>query len=395
MTTTVRKRVLFVDHTAELGGGEIALLNLVSHLDRDRYYPTVVVLSHGPLVGRLIAAGIDVRVLPLSPTVGRHSKDQLGPRTLLRMGDVWRTGRHAWKLRRFVAEAGADLVHTNSLKSDVIGGLAARLAGVPVVWHVRDRISNDYLPFLVVRAFRWLARRLPQRVVANSRCTLDTLRLEGGGTVAYSGVVFADEDGHARPPVAPVGRPTVGLVGRISRWKGQLVFVRAAAIVHERFPSCRFRVIGSALFGDQPYEREVHVLARHLGLEDVVEFTGFHNDVDEVIAGLDILVHASTTPEPFGQVIVEGMAAAKPVVATDGGGVTEIVIDGVTGLLVPMGDAGAMAASIGRLLGDPALASALAEAGRRRARDHFTIERTVAQVQSVYDDLLGTSPQPR
>ena len=387
-----RNRIIFVDHTAELGGGEIALLNLVSHLDRSRFHPIVAVFSDGPLVTRLIAAGIDVSILPLSPKVTRHRKDRLGALTLLRLPDVWRTAQHARQLKRLIVDTGADLVHTNSLKADVIGGLAGRLAGVPVVWHVRDRIADDYLPSYAARAFRWLARYVPRHVVANSLSTLDTLDL-GGGTVVYSGVVLPEPVG-PRNVTRPTN-PTVGLIGRIAPWKGQEVFVRAAAVVHERFPACRFKIVGSALFGSQSYERRVRELVRTLGLQHVVEFTGFVDDVREVIAGLDVVVHASTTAEPFGQVIVEGMAAGKPVVATAGGGVTEIVVDGVTGLLVPMGDADAMATAVNRLLGDPALAATLAEAGRQRARDQFTIQHTVDRIQAVYDNLLGTKSLPR
>lgn len=102
---------------------------------------------------------------------------------------------------------------------------------------------------------------------------------------------------------------------------------------------------------------------------------------------MDILVHASTTGEPFGQVVVEGMAAAKPVVATNGGGVPEIVPDKVTGLLVPMGDAPAMAAAIIEVLSNPTLAQAMGEAGYNRVREHFTIEITARRVETVYDSL--------
>ena len=382
-------QLLFINHTAELGGGEIALFNLVCHLDRTRYQPLVMLLADGPLVHRLQAAGINVRVLPISPTIGRHSKDQLGLSTLLRLLDIWRTGRHAWQLRRIIRECGADLVHTNSLKADVIGGLAGRLAGVPVVWHVRDRIADDYLPPIAALTLRWLARWLPRHVVANSRATLNTLDLNAG-TVAYSGVVLNGDHADA-PPDRKARRPIVGLVGRIARWKGQHVFVRAAAAVHERCPTCRFQIIGAALFSDGPYEQEVRDLVRDLGLEHVVEFTGFRSDVRAAMADLDVLVHASTTPEPFGQVIVEGMAAGKPVVATNGGGVTEIVVDDLTGLLVPMGDAEAMAAAIIRLLSDPTMAAAMGSVGRRRVRELFTIEQTVARVQAVYDEVLGTT----
>src|SRR5262249_61008547 len=120
------------------------------------------------------------------------------------------------------------------------------------------------------------------------------------------------------------------------------------------------------------YDQEVRQLVKQLGMEPVVEFTGFCADVQAVIAGLDLVVHASTIGEPFGQVIIEGMAAGKPIVATNGGGVPEIVEDGKTGLLVPMGNAPAMADAICAILADPERARSMGVRGRERVENHFT-----------------------
>lgn len=132
--------------------------------------------SPGPLVGRLSAIA-DTHVLPLSPRVATHRKEKLGVATLFRVGDALRVLLYIGRLARFIRANNIDVVHANSLKADIIGGAAARLAGRPVIWHVRDRIEDDYLPRRVVRAFRWLARVVPNYVVANSAATLRTLRL--------------------------------------------------------------------------------------------------------------------------------------------------------------------------------------------------------------------------
>jgi glycosyltransferase involved in cell wall biosynthesis len=136
----------------------------------------------------------------------------------------------------------------------------------------------------------------------------------------------------------------------------------------------------------------MHELARTLGIERSVEFTGFRNDVPDLIRGLDLIVHASTTGEPFGQVIVQGMAAGKPVVATNGGGVPEIVVDGTTGLLVPMDDAPALGAAICKLLAAPETAAAMGKAGRKRVLEHFTIEQSARKVEAVYAEVLAREP---
>ena len=154
-----------------------------------------------------------------------------------------------------------------------------------------------------------------------------------------------------------------------------------------RFPTAEFRLIGAALFGEDHYELRLREQVSRSNIGHAVEFCGFCDDVHDRIARLDILVHASVTGEPFGQVLIEGMAAGKPVVATNGGGVPEIVVDGVTGILVPMGDSSAMAAAIERLLGDPPLAARMGAAGRDRVAASFTIRQTAARVEAVYSHL--------
>jgi glycosyltransferase involved in cell wall biosynthesis len=393
------KRVLYVDHTASMGGGEIALLNLVRHLDRVHYTPVVVLFSDGPLRQQLIDAGAEVHLLPLSPDVINTRKDSLGGKTLLQIRNVWTTFWFALKLRKKIREWKIDIVHTNSLKADIIGGVAAKLARRPLLWHVRDRIEDDYLPPLVARVFRRLARMLPDCVIANSAATLHTLGLRklDHSAAIHSGVDFGSRvsvvhDGtfeRTNPQASnPVWAPVLGLVGRISPWKGQHIFIRAASQVRERFPNARFQIIGSALFNENEYDKFIRDLTQSLAMQDSIEFTGFRTDVPDLIARMDVLVHASVVGEPFGQVVIEGMAAGKPVVATNGGGVPEIVRDGETGYLVPMGDADAMAQAMTRLLENPALATRMGEQGRQRVRDHFTIQATARRVEKLYEDVL-------
>ena len=399
-----RRRTVLIDHTARLGGGEVALFNLVRAFDRERYVPVVLLFADGPLREKLVAAGVKTHVLPLHADISDARKDALGGRSVLKIRSALRFAVFVWRTRDLLLRLRPDVVHTNSLKADIIGGIAGRLAGVPVVWHVRDRISEDYLPPRVVRVFRWLAQRVPHRVIANSKATLGTLTRQTRGVaipsgiddstwrVIHDGVTDAGAEGGGAADGTGAGLLTVGLVGRLARWKGQHVFIEAARRLHGQFPNARFQVIGSALFGEDEYAAELIDAVERNGLGDVVEFTGFRADVAAAIAALDVLVHASITGEPFGQVIVEGMTAGKPVVATNGGGVPEIVQDGTTGFLVPMGDADAMAAAVGRLLADAGLRVEMGRRGRQRVTDHFTIRRTADRVQQVYDDLLGNRP---
>ena len=410
-----RKRILYVDHTAKMSGGEIALLNMLGYLDRTRFEPLVLLISDGPLREKLEDARIETCLLPISPSVLETRKDALGPRTLLRLRDVVLSGRYVFTLAKFMREHRIDLVHTNSLKADILGGFAARLARIPLLWHIRDRIDVDYLPRTVVWLFRRLCYWLPNYVVANSQATLDTLQIKEKhrSSAVYSSVEISTRllvvhDGVPHQPILrpiiysgpysagleqiqpQIQQPVLGLVGRISSWKGQHIFLQAAALVKKRFPLVRIQIIGSAMFNEEAYEAEIRALTATLELEDAVEFLGFRSDIPEIIDGLTVLVHASITAEPFGQVIVEGMVAGKPVVATDGGGAQEIVISGETGLLVPMNDVASMAEAILFLLDHPDIALEMGRRGQQRALEHFSIERTARNIEAVYDQILQT-----
>ena len=375
-----------------MSGAEIALLNLAKALDPQRFQPVVLLFSQGPLADAFRESGIETHVMAMPSGVINTRKDDLGGGTLLRIRDVAATLAFVRLLARFMRESNVALVHTNSLKSDLIAGLAARAARLPLVWHVRDRIADDYLPGTVARAFRLAARVLPHRIIAISGAVRQTLGQNRRVRVVHDGTPIGPEPS----PFQSDGQMRVGLVGRITPWKGQDVFLRAASIVHRRFPDAKFQVIGSALFGkrEREFEQSLHDLVRSEGIAGAVEFTGFRKDVADLIGRLDVLVHASKTGEPFGQVIIEGMAAAKPVIGTRGGAVPEIIIEGETGLLVGMGNPEKMADAISVLLADPPRARRMGLAGRARVAEHFTIQNTAQGVQEVYAELLARRHQP-
>ena len=388
-----RIRVLFYDHTAAQSGAEIAMLNLVRGLDRAQVEPIVVFGGDGPVATNMRAFA-ETHILALPSGITRAKKESLGIKTVCEIRSMLGGAAYIKRLAQFISRNDIDLVHTNSLKADVIGGFAARLARRPLIWHVRDRIADDYLPPAVVRLFRVLSRHIPDFVIANSRATLRTTGVYGeehtaiihdGTPWPFPAARTLPRDGHFR----------IGLVGRISPWKGQHIFLKAAGRVHKKFPHLRFFVIGGALFGETEYEQEIRALTESLGISEVVTFTGFRSDVQAVIADMDLIVHASVTGEPFGQVIIEGMAAGKPIIATNGGGVPEIVEDGKTGILIPMGDPQAMAEAISRLAADPVMAETMGARGWERVRDNFTMEHKARKVESLYRAMLSGHGEDR
>ncbi len=391
-----RPTILFLDHSAQWSGGEIALFNLVTHLNQEKWKPLVVLFEDGPLRTKLIEAGIDTKLLLLDPRVSKKRKDALGAKSAVRLRELRVICRFCSRLARLMRREKAAVVHCNSLKADILGGIAGKMARLPVIWHVRDRIADDYLPRPVVFGFRWAARLLGVTVIAVSNAVGKTLhfpqttepsRFKKAFYNGVNGVVV--HDGLSSPEVlGGETTATIGMVGRISLWKGQHIFIEAAARVHQRFPHYHFQIIGSTLFGEEEYEKQIRAQAVQLGLENVLEWTGFRSDIDQLLHQMEIFVHASTTGEPFGQVIVEAMLAGKPVVATNGGGVPEIVQEGQTGLLVPMNDAQSMAAAIIWLIENPEIGRQMGQAGRARALEHFSIQKTAGKIEGIYSQLL-------
>lgn len=385
-------KVMYVGHTAQLSGGEIALSRLIAALG-DSVDPVVVLGESGPLQDRLRSLGIDVQVLPLVSGTKDLRKDRVGSPASVAKNIAAVLG-YAWRLRRLMRQQRVSVVHTNTLKAGFYGCLAARLAGIPSVWHVRDRLAPDYLPKLAILLTRMALAVLPQRIICNSAATRSTIAPRWAGWVTSKAVVAAspipgvlDSARDRLVTAARSGRGlAVGMVGRFAPWKGQLIVIRAFAAAD--LPGSRLVLIGSPMFGEDAYADAVLREIRELGLEDRVEVRGFVDDVLGALTEMDVLVHASLSPEPFGQVIVEGLAAGLPVIATHGGGPSEILTHEVDGLLYEPGDVAELTKLLRRLDRDAAWREQLGEQGARRARD-YSPAVIGPLVMGVYADLTS------
>ena len=380
-------RVAILDHTGALGGAELALVRLLDATDASSVTSHTILFSEGPFAERLRQTAHAVEVLPLHEEIVAAGRESVGGSLWAAVANTVKVLPFAIRLGLHLRELAPDVIHTTSLKADLIGVPASWIARRPLVWHIHDRISPDYLPSAMVWLIRTLARYVPRHVLVNSAATAATLPGVRNLTIAHPG--FTPDQVGASPSAreAPT-TPVVGILGRISPTKGQLEFVRASARVLQRRPGVRFRIIGAALFSEQDYEERVRQEVDALGVGDAVEFAGFVADPAAALDALTLFVHASGTPEPFGQVVVEAMIRGVPVVATRGGGVTEIVQPDddaePLGWLVPPYDVVALADAILEALDHPDVARRRAEAAHRSAQERFPIERTAAAVSEVW-----------
>lgn len=404
MATSPRPlRVVYVTPVGFVGGAEVSLLELLRGIDRERFSREVVCLDPGPLVSRVQALGVPVRVIPMPRRIARLSLRgrRSGSREVL--AAVPGSLTCALCIARHLVSARADLVHTNGTKAHLLGGVAARLAGVPVLWHARDFLGDSRIERLLCWAGTWL----PRRIVANSGAVAASWTRRGcppGRVMAiHNGVDparFRPEDAGASFRQAlriPPGVPLVGMVGLLAPWKGQIEFLEAACLVAQRVPQARFVIVGDEVYqtnGHGNFAGAVRERARELGLGDRLALAGYQEDIPSVMAALDLVVHSSTAPEPFGRVLVEAMAAGRAVVATDAGAVREILGEGEGGILVPPGEVRPLADAIASLLADPSRRDRLARAGRSRVEQHFSLEAHVQRITQVYAEILGTDRVP-
>ncbi len=375
-------RVLFVDHTAVLGGGELSLRDICA---RSGAAGAVLLLSDGPFRGLLESAGVPVQVLELGGSLRAVRRDGAGRSAAAAAGLAAAT----WKLTRVAR--GFDLVYANSQKAFVISALAARLARRPVIWHLRDILSEEHFDRGNIRLVTRLANLCATRVIANSRATAAAFMEQGGRAdkvrVVHNGIDPTDFARVTEADVATVrgelggrGCPLVGVFGRFHPWKGQHVAMDVLA----RLPGVHGLFVGDALFGEQDYVAQVRSQARELGLEERVHFLGFRSDIPRLMRAVDIVLHTAEAPEPFGRVLVEAMLAGRPVVTGRAGGAVEIVVEGETGLLVTPGDVEGYAAAVRSLLADPERRAALGAAGAQRAVREFSLD---AMVRGVSEEM--------
>jgi glycosyltransferase involved in cell wall biosynthesis len=406
-----RVRVLYCESNVDgtIGGSHFCLLYLLENLDRSRFEPIVIFYEEHALVSRFRDTAETLVLQRPAPFTLPPLRRGLATRRPLLAFPLVLLQRSvnfvAWlkQLRTemtFLKSRGIRLINlNNSIIRHHDWMTAALLTRTPCVTHERG-INRWYSG-----PSKFLGRRL-NGVIAVSKAIREGMRAAGVDVsnvhVMYDGL-DPTKLKRLREPAAireslglAPGRPVVGIVGNVRRWKGQEVAVHAMARLVKAVPDLVLLIVGATAPVDEPYEQDVRSLVARHGLERNVIFCGYQKFPADYVAVMDVVVHASILPEPFGMVVLEAMAMRKPVVGARDGGVPEIIIEGVTGYTYPPGDAEALALRVEELLRDPALARRMGEAGYDRVVADFSVERNADQVEALYEDVLaGRTPSLR
>jgi glycosyltransferase involved in cell wall biosynthesis len=400
-------RVLYLSAEAELGGAERSLLDILASMRRAQpsWALNLVAAADGPLVQQAAALGVSTVVLPFNEGLARlgesgdassaGSSVALAAR-LLKTAPLAAT--YAIALRRIMKSMAPDIVHTNNMKMHVFGAWA-RASNAALVWHLHDFISSRRVSARLLR----MAAGRASAVVANSESVAEDARAVFDSRVpvvmVHNGVDLErfsgsgdriDLDRLSGLPPAPAGVVRVGLVATFGRWKGHTTFLDALAHLPPALP-IRGYIIGGPVYRTDNSQCSIEDLKRYAAdrnLAGRVGFTGFVEQPENALRSLDVVVHASTLPEPFGLVIAEAMACGRAVIASNAGGAREIFTPGVDALVHAPGDAADLAARIAELVRDPQARQRIGQAGRQTAERRFDRAHLATDLIPVYRKVV-------
>lgn len=392
------KTIAFVELASQMSGVEYSTLYLAMHLNPQEWVPLVICPEEGELPARCREANIPVQILP-------HARFFS---TSVRVGGVTLVNPLAWiangigvlqsarTLAEFLRQARPALVVPKGLLAQFYGGLAARWAGVPCVWHIQDRVSERagfLFPFVLGLGARFLARHVivdAESIARQIRGIVPAAQI----SVIWNGVDLNEfspyVDGsavRAEWKIAP-HQTLIGTVARLVAWKGQHVLLEAFARVAQDFPEAQLVFVGSALFDGDGYAKQLQTRCAELGLQTRVHFAGYRQDIVQVLAALDIFCHAALEKDSTPLAVVSAMAAGKAIVCTDVDGTRELFSDYENGLLFPSGDVNALTTQLAFVLRDAALRMHLGKNARAFAERELSVEHFTHKCGTVFERAL-------
>lgn len=386
----MKQPILFLDQQSFRGGAQRVLEEVLRALDQD-YLPIVALPEQGPFAAELRARNIEILIYPLGRyRPGRKSAPEI-------MAFAARSVYCGLKLARIIFQRKIRMVYINGPRCLLAGVLAARLTGRPSLFHLHRALTRRTDRFLAVRSARHISKIVACSEAAATALLSTPSRLARITQVIYNplrqlapGMPFASPSSLPAAPLKTTGRFVVGVVGRITREKGQHVLLRAAGRLKGRGQDLQVVFVGAPAPHspeDASYRCSLESSARELGLEGNVFWAGYQADPNPYYARFDVLAIPSTASEGFPLVALEAMQCGVPVVASRTGGIPEVVREGVNGLLVPPGDEQALAASLERVLSDSTLRTRLQAGARASIDNRFSPETFRSAIRSVVTEL--------
>lgn len=387
-------KVLYVSDSTTLSGAEIVMLGCVDALYEQGHQARGFVRHSNP---RLIEA-FRSRGVPVTAT---HAYSDRLIQTTANPRDLWSFARSfaqaSAEMAQIIERERIDVIHSISYPASLYAAFASLRTGVAHLWHEHNikRIhrANRVIYRLVGNSCRWVVG--PSDAVTNNLATsgiaADRLRtVYNGIDLSRFGHSSAERTAALRRELG-VGdhESAVGLFGQMLPYKGHRTLIDAAPEILRQQPNTRFFLVGA--LENPPYQDELKSMIAARGLDDRMIFTGWRDNVPEIIRAMDVVVVGTTTPEPAALTLMEGGAMERAVVATRTGGTPEIVADGESGLLFAPGDAAALAVHVSRLLGDPALAARLGQRARRRVEEEFERSRHLSQMFDLYREAAASN----
>ena len=390
------KKILYIEANKDgtIGGSYYSLLYLVQGLNKSKYEPHVIFCQDNILIEKFKKVTPYVYIYDFPAAVSapiRTLKDIIKWPCLLLVEVLLSQP----KILKVLKDISPDLVQINNGYATLHNWvLASYFTGVKIVAHdrgtrapcsYRTKYFARYLDAIISVSESYKNNAIKQNLRAKHIC-----RIYNGLDVEYIlGKVDVNEQQKLRKDFGiEANQPVVGIVANIDSWKGQLVLVKAILQVKKTVPNIRCLIVGPICKGAEEYKREIDKYIADNALNTSVTFTGFVKDIPNILGLLDVLCHASIEPEPFSRTILEGMAAGKPIVATNSGGTPEQIIDGETGILVPMNDPEKMAEAILYLLMNKNEAEEMGRKGRERLNQLFSISRMVKETEAFYEDIF-------
>lgn len=356
--------ILLVSHTSALDGAERSLAALAEHLHQQQRPCHLLCPNPGPLADRLAAQQIPVTYFDMP-------RPQRAPKQLVRFLLLWPIV--VLRLAIWLRQQRITVIYNNTIDG-LYAPFAARLARLPLVWHVRE-VKPQKVAWR--RPFTWLLRFLPHRTLFNSQATLHAYspRPYAHWQTLYNGVPLPTL------PTDPGNEPPlVGWAGQFVGHKQPALFVHAFALAHKQLPT-----LTAVMAGDGPLRPAIQQHIEQFQLQDQIRLTGYMADMAPFYQQIGLLVLTSSQ-EPFGRVVAEAMAASRPVIASDVGGVSELLSD-ECGFLLPPDDVHAFAEQIVRLATDAPLRHRLGANGRERIRRHFSQTQYAETLTSILIDV--------